>query len=1051
MSNLAFLKLFLVLCFSLSLSSSTTTTIWETDTFGFNRITSVNLSYGDLFAATTPGLIKGEGEVIAPPLLRASNAELTSQPYTTLTGAILKKICLDARNVSSKVLKASRECLEVFSVSGTAMLQTATESFLWMLVAIWWTAYLWAAKFIWILVTYFTIPVLALGTLTLITMVIYRAARWICSQLPMHFILFPLTIIKFIIGMRVRAKKTPIVKEKACEGYTTFSIPQTPPKNSVVEVIFKDGSHAGYATCVKLHNGHNGLLTAHHVCQDNDMAIHSLRNGAKIKLEQFKIFFSNSDLDVTIYMGPRSWESTLACSAVDMVCANRLAVCETRLFGFENNEWRSRNGKLLGTFEKKVSVLSNTVEGDSGSAYFHGKNVVGVHTGYPVTGENFNLMAPIPSIPGLTSSKLVFETTAPQGKIFDDELINYFNELCEEFSISEARSIMKNKKMINYEASVKKQNQGNRETQHRLRNKRRSKHPRDKERDYYTASCNGSPIFSTFRAGLEPQPGRHDGQNLGSSFKPNESGGHRNENRGEGVQPANEEQEQIPREARWKRDARGFEENFRSIYNWQVPATPLQIPGFREVGATPQYYYAKQKQEGKWGRKLTEQYPELAASTRGFGWPQFGPKAELRSLQLQASRWLERAQTAKTPSDAKREHVIQRTVSAYAAATTPTPSFCVSDKITWPEFLENFKLAVVSLELSAGVGVPFISYGKRTHRDWIENPTLLPVLARMTFDRLQKISEANFENMTPEELVQNGLCDPIRLFVKGEPHKQSKLDEGRYRLIMSVSLLDQLVARVLFQSQNKLEIALWRAVPSKPGFGLSTDDQTENFVDCLAKQVGETADEVIKNWPQYLIPTDCSGFDWSVSDWLLEDDMEVRNRLTHNCTPLLRRLRAGWLKCISNSVLCLSDGTLLAQTKPGVQKSGSYNTSSSNSRIRVMAAFHSGASWAMAMGDDALESVDTDLSVYKDLGFKVEVSAQLEFCSHIFKERNLAIPVNVNKMLYKLIYGYDPECGNAEVLSNYLSAVVSVMNELRHDPDLVSKLFLWLVPSAATK
>ncbi|SCO64872.1 P1 [Torilis crimson leaf virus] len=461
MSNLAFLKLFLVLCFSLSLSSSTTTTIWETDTFGFNRITSVNLSYGDLFAATTPGLIKGEGEVIAPPLLRASNAELTSQPYTTLTGAILKKICLDARNVSSKVLKASRECLEVFSVSGTAMLQTATESFLWMLVAIWWTAYLWAAKFIWILVTYFTIPVLALGTLTLITMVIYRAARWICSQLPMHFILFPLTIIKFIIGMRVRAKKTPIVKEKACEGYTTFSIPQTPPKNSVVEVIFKDGSHAGYATCVKLHNGHNGLLTAHHVCQDNDMAIHSLRNGAKIKLEQFKIFFSNSDLDVTIYMGPRSWESTLACSAVDMVCANRLAVCETRLFGFENNEWRSRNGKLLGTFEKKVSVLSNTVEGDSGSAYFHGKNVVGVHTGYPVTGENFNLMAPIPSIPGLTSSKLVFETTAPQGKIFDDELINYFNELCEEFSISEARSIMKNKKMINYEASVKKQNQGN--------------------------------------------------------------------------------------------------------------------------------------------------------------------------------------------------------------------------------------------------------------------------------------------------------------------------------------------------------------------------------------------------------------------------------------------------------------------------------------------------------------------------------------------------------------------------------------------------------------
>jgi hypothetical protein len=314
------------------------------------------------------------------------------------------------------------------------------------------------------------------------------------------------------------------------------------------------------------------------------------------------------------------------------------------------------------------------------------------------------------------------------------------------------------------------------------------------------------------------------------------------------------------------------------------------------------------------------------------------------------------------------------------------------------------------------------------------------------------MSEASFETMTPEELVQKGLCDPIRLFVKGEPHKQSKLDEGRYRLIMSVSLVDQLVARVLFQNQNKREIALWRSVPSKPGFGLSTDQQVEDFLLCLKEVCGAPdVSTLCANYEDFLIPTDCSGFDWSVADWMLEDDMEVRNRLTIDNTELTKRLRAAWLKCICNSVLCLSDGTLLAQERPGIQKSGSYNTSSSNSRVRVMAAYHCGATWAMAMGDDALESPNSNLEEYKGLGFKVEVSRELEFCSHIFRTPTLAIPINANKMLYKLIHGYDVECGNLEVISNYLTAVFSVLHELRSDPELVAKLRLWLVPSATTK
>lgn len=389
--------------------------------------------------------------------------------------------------------------------------------------------------------------------------------------------------------------------------------------------------------------------------------------------------------------------------------------------------------------------------------------------------------------------------------------------------------------------------------------------------------------------------------------------------------------------------------------------------------------------------------------------------------------------------------MVQKTVQAYSTAQTQTPAATREGELSWNGFLQDFKEAVRSLELDAGVGVPYIAYGRPTHRGWVEDTTLLPILAQLTFDRLQKMSKASFEQMSAVELVRCGLCDPIRTFVKGEPHKQSKLDEGRYRLIMSVSLVDQLVARVLFQKQNKREIALWRVLPSKPGFGLSTDGQVREFVETLAESVGVSPHELTSNFPRYLIPTDCSGFDWSVADWMLHDDMEVRNRLTLSNNALTRRLRAAWLKCVSNSVLCLSDGTLLAQRIPGVQKSGSYNTSSTNSRIRVMAAFHAGASWAIAMGDDALEAANTNLEVYKDLGFKVEVSGQLEFCSHLFVRPDLALPVNANKMLYKLIYGYNPGNGSLEVVMNYLNACYSVLNELRHEPETVALLHSWLV------
>nr|QOY47063.1 RNA-dependent RNA polymerase [Turnip yellows virus] len=953
---------------------------------------------------------------------------LVEESYNDLLRAISQKSSSDFQNVYSLALSLSSDCYQhgLKTLKNVSFL--AVEKFLWGLTRLWSSLILASFSAVWWLVSNFTTPVFCLALLYTVTRFMVKTVSFLFGGLPIWIISIIFSLLKKSFST---LRSTPkCLYEKAIDGFKSFTIPQSPPKSCVIPITYASGNHAGYASCVKLYNGENALMTATHVLRvcPNAVAVSAKGLKTRIPLAEFKIIAKSDTGDVTLLRGPPNWEGLLGCKAASVITAANLAKCKASLFSLDRDGWVSGYAEIVGSDGIYATVLSHTEEGHSGSPYFNGKTILGVHSGASATG-NYNLMAPIPSLPGLTSPTYVFETTAPQGRVFAQEDVAAIEDLyAQAVKLKDFKSVtgknwadMEDDDDVFYES--KENLSGKRSARRRPRTKRRrQQHPKDKQRRWK----------------------RDDGANNLISGREDKSREHREEGGGGDLRESHENSKTPPQKSH-KETAGEFERYFFSHYNWEVPTTPCEVPGFRHCGKLPQYYHPKQKEESSWGKTLVGNHPTLGEKTSGFGWPKFGPEAELKSLRLQASRWLERAQSAEIPSDAERERVIQKTADVYHPCQTNGPAATRGGALTWNNFMIDFKQAVFSLEFDAGIGVPYIAYGKPTHRGWVEDQTLLPVLAQLTFIRLQKMLEVSFEDMGPEELIRNGLCDPIRLFVKGEPHKQAKLDEGRYRLIMSVSLVDQLVARVLFQNQNKREIALWRAIPSKPGFGLSTDEQVLDFVKGLARQVGTTPTEVVANWKNYLTPTDCSGFDWSVADWMLHDDMIVRNRLTIDLNPATERLRSCWLRCISNSVLCLSDGTLLAQTHPGVQKSGSYNTSSSNSRIRVMAAFHTGAAWAMAMGDDALESNPADLAAYKRLGFKVEVSGQLEFCSHIFRAPDLALPVNENKMIYKLIYGYNPGSGNAEVVSNYLAACFSVLNELRHDPASVELLYSWLV------
>lgn len=289
----------------------------------------------------------------------------------------------------------------------------------------------------------------------------------------------------------------------------------------------------------------------------------------------------------------------------------------------------------------------------------------------------------------------------------------------------------------------------------------------------------------------------------------------------------------------------------------------------------------------------------------------------------------------------------------------------------------------------------------------------------------------NIDELSPSELacrlIDVGACDPVKIFIKNEPHNKEKVRTKRLRLISSVSLIDQLVERILFAKQNKCEIEHWPFIPSKPGMGL--DDES-------AFQIWSSVVDHLKSGQ--LVEADLSAFDITVQGWELQVDMLIRMNLCGLAeTSPGGRMMLNRGIAVSNSVFVLSDGTMWAQREPGIQLSGSYNTSSTNSRIRVLQAYLAGASWAIAMGDDCLEGPG-DPEVYHKLGKTLKMynnrTDSFEFCSQEF-HNGIAAPVDGSKTFFRLLNQPAAliERQGPELLAQF-------KNDMRHSPQLAEML-----------
>jgi len=310
----------------------------------------------------------------------------------------------------------------------------------------------------------------------------------------------------------------------------------------------------------------------------------------------------------------------------------------------------------------------------------------------------------------------------------------------------------------------------------------------------------------------------------------------------------------------------------------------------------------------------------------------------------------------------------------------------VRKRLIW--YLQN------SIPKKSKPGVPYSKLGA-CNADIIENHQGFLVDAAMKRIEVLSTLDPN-KDYTAVELIQLGACDPVRVFIKKEPHSQRKFRSKRWRLIFAISIVDQLVERILSTAQNKKEIATWLYCPSAPGLSLTKDEDLNDIY--------QKIQDLRKNKP--CAEADITGWDWSVKEWELKHEAEMRIKLG-NFNPYAANICRMRFLCVSRSVYAFPNGELRILKGHGVQLSGCYNTSSTNSRLRVLVALLCGASWAMAMGDDCVEEhIDGAEEKYGDLGHPLKMynmkTTDFEFCSMLFKE-DTAYPVDGTKTLYRLI------------------------------------------------
>lgn len=229
--------------------------------------------------------------------------------------------------------------------------------------------------------------------------------------------------------------------------------------------------------------------------------------------------------------------------------------------------------------------------------------------------------------------------------------------------------------------------------------------------------------------------------------------------------------------------------------------------------------------------------------------------------------------------------------------------------------------------------------------------------------------------------VESGLVDPVNPFVKKEPHPERKFLDGSFRIICGVSLIDQIIDRLLFDNFAKVCKRLYPSLAATIGLGFH-DDGIKTLVEMMEVRLGTSNERV---------SSDVEGFEKGSAEPVQIPVIEAffaraTNRRAHKPWLLMMLLR---LRTLSKSVFAVNN-QLIQKIVDGQQISGTFWTSYLNSFVRIYLAFNAKSENVAANGDDANELTHLDdvamIQAYKALNVNLRdvqrYDGTFEFCSH---------------------------------------------------------------------
>jgi len=346
------------------------------------------------------------------------------------------------------------------------------------------------------------------------------------------------------------------------------------------------------------------------------------------------------------------------------------------------------------------------------------------------------------------------------------------------------------------------------------------------------------------------------------------------------------------------------------------------------------------------------------------------------------------------------------------------------DGITYRQFK---RLVVGELEWDSSPGLPFSRY-------YTLNKDLFGWNGVTVDDAKTKVVYAALQQRF-RELARGPALDPIALFVKPEPHKLSKRDKQAWRIIHNVSIIDNLVCRVLLGRFFSRSIELYRDIPSKAGWAPSSGGYAW----------------LLNQLPGMKLMADKSAWDFTCQGWVVEAFAGLIDRLYPDSTPETKTILGHHLSALFGSCTLSIGPARIKQRTRGVLKSGWYGTIGFNSvaqvALHVLAAIRLKEDWRVSvphsLGDDTVQTALVPpgyLEMIQRGGCIVKehlVATSIQFGGHEF-EGSICVPLYSSKHVWMLLH-LDPAVA-AEALETYqylyalsppmLSIVQSLLKDL---------------------